>query len=91
MAKAESMSIIEFQKQFGTEEDCASYLMHKKWKDGYQCARCQHNSYYYISTRKLFECQSCHYQSSITAGTLMHQTKLTLTTWFWAIYLVTHG
>lgn len=35
MAKAESMSIVQFQKQFGTEEDCASYLMYKKWKDGY--------------------------------------------------------
>ena len=90
MAKAESMSILQFQKQFGTEEDCASYLMYKKWKDGYECARCQHKSYYYISTRKLFECQDCHYQSSITAGTLMHKTKLTLTTWFWAIYLVAH-
>lgn len=90
MAKAESMSLMQFQKEFGTEENCASYLMHKRWKDGFTCAKCQHREYYYIFTRQLFECRQCHYQTSITAGTLMHKTKLPLKTWFWAIYLVAH-
>jgi transposase-like protein len=90
MAKAESLSLMQFQKQFGTEEDCAGYLMYKRWKDGFACPKCQHQEYYYIQTRKLFECQQCHYQASITAGTMMHKTKLPLTTWFWAMYLVTH-
>lgn len=90
MAKAESMSLTRFQKEFGTEENCASYLAHKRWKDGFSCAKCNHFEYYYISTRQLYECQECHYQTSITAGTLMHKTKLPLTTWFWAIYLVAH-
>lgn len=90
MAKAESMSLIQFQKEFGTEEDCAQYMMHKRWKDGFSCPKCQHSNYYYIQTRKLFECSACHYQVSITAGTLLHKTKLPLTTWFWAMYLVAH-
>lgn len=90
MAKAEAISLIQFQKLFGTEEDCASYMMHKRWKDGFSCPKCEHSSYYYIKTRKLYECSKCHYQASITAGTLMHKTKLPLTVWFWAIYLVAH-
>jgi transposase-like protein len=90
MAKAESMTIIQFQKEFGTEEDCANYIMFKRWKEGYICPKCSHTKYYYIKTRKLFECQHCCYQTSITAGTIMHKTKLSLTTWFWAIYLVAH-
>lgn len=90
MAKAETLSLIQFQKNFGTEEDCTSYMMHKRWKDGFSCPKCQHNQYYFITTRKLYECSQCHYQASITAGTLMHKSKKPLTVWFWAIYLVAH-
>jgi Zn ribbon nucleic-acid-binding protein len=90
MAKAESLSIIQFQKEFGTEEDCANYMMYKRWKDGFRCPKCAHTDYYYIKTRKLMECRKCRYQTSITAGTIMHKTKQPLTVWFWAIYLVAH-
>lgn len=90
MAKVEAMTLLQFQKQFATEADCASYLMYKRWKDGYHCPKCQHQAYYYITTRKLYECQQCRHQTSITAGTLLHKTKLSLTTWFWAVYLVAH-
>lgn len=90
MAKAESLSLMQFQKNFSTEEDCASYILHKRWKDGYTCPRCKHHEYYLIQTRKLFQCKQCEYQTSATAGTIMHKSKLPLTTWFWAIYLVAH-
>jgi Zn ribbon nucleic-acid-binding protein len=90
MSKAESLSIIQFQKEFGTEEDCANYMMYKRWKDGFRCPKCDHTDYYYIKTRKLMECRKCRYQTSITAGTIMHKTKQPLTVWFWAIYLVAH-
>lgn len=90
MAKAEGMSLIQFQKEFGTEEDCQNYLLYKRWKDGYSCPRCQHDQYYSVKTRNLLECRQCHYQVSLTAGTIMHKTKLPLLTWFWAIYLVAH-
>jgi len=32
---------------------------------------------------------ACRYQVSVTAGTVLHNTKQPLTTWFWAAYLVT--
>lgn len=90
MAKAESMSLIRFHKEFGTEEDCAQYMMYKRWKNGFSCPKCSHYEYYYIKTRKLFECRSCRHQASITAGTLMHKSKQPLMVWFWAIYLIAH-
>jgi transposase-like protein len=90
MAKAQSMSLMEFEKSFGTEEKCAAYLMQKRWKDGFICPKCQHSEYYYIQTRMLFECQNCQTQTSLTAGSLMHKSKLSLKTWFWAMYLVAH-
>lgn len=81
---------MEFEKAFGTEEKCEAYLIQKRWKDGFFCPQCQHTDYYYLQKRKLFECKSCQTQTSITAGTLFHKTKLSLKTWFWAMYLVAH-
>lgn len=90
MAKAQSMSLMEFEKAFGTEEKCAGYVMRKRWKDGFICPKCQNCKYYYIQTRMLFECQSCKTQTSLTAGSLFHKSKLPLKIWFWAMYLVAH-
>ena len=39
-----------------------------------------------------WERAGCGRQTSVTAGTLMHHSKLPLTTWFWASYLMaTHS
>jgi len=42
-----------------------------------------------IQQRSVYQCHKCHYQTSLTAGTLFHGTKLPLRTWFLAIYLLT--
>ena len=42
-----------------------------------------------MTTHKLQWCYSCHRQTSITAGTIIEATKLALTMWFQALYLMT--
>jgi transposase-like protein len=34
-----------------------------------------------------WQCVACRYQVSLTAGTILHNTKTPLTIWFWAAYL----
>ena len=41
------------------------------------------------SRPRLYECLDCGRQTSITAGTALHRSKLPLTTWFWAAHLMT--
>ena len=36
-----------------------------------------------------WKCAACRYQASLTAGTILHNTKTPLTLWFWAVYLMT--
>ena len=36
-----------------------------------------------------WQCSACRYQVSVTAGTVMHRTRVPLRDWFWAAYLVT--
>jgi len=44
------------------------------------------------SRPRLFECLDCGRQTSLTAGTAMHRSKLPLTTWFWAAHVMaTHS
>ena len=36
----------------------------------------------------VYECADCGRQTSVSAGTLMHASKLPLTIWFWAAFLM---
>ncbi len=83
-----NMSFFEFQRKYNTEEACRDKLFHIRWQDGYVCPRCGNTTYYFHSTRKLYQCKECKYQASVTSGTIMHKTRIPLVKWFWAIYLI---
>jgi ribosomal protein L37AE/L43A len=85
--KMESVSLLDWQEKYGTEEKCEEVLIQTRWPDGFVCPRCNSVKHSYISTRKLFQCSCCRHQVSITAGTLFHSTNLPLVKWFWGIYL----
>jgi hypothetical protein len=38
---------------------------------------------------KRWQCTGCRHQVSVTAQTILHNTKIPLTVWFWAAYLMT--
>ena len=44
-----------------------------------------------MTSQKPQQCNRCHRQTSITAGTIFGSTKLPLTVWFQAIYLMTQN
>jgi hypothetical protein len=77
-----------FINDYGTEELCFDALFAWRWPKGYQCPYCGHRKGCQLKTRKLQQCNRCHHQTSITAGTLFESTKLPLTVWFQAIYLI---
>jgi transposase-like protein len=77
----------EFQRQFATEDACEQYLAACRWPDGFVCPRCQHRRAYTVAPRR-WQCVGCRHQVSLTAGTVLHNTKTPLTIWFWASYLM---
>ena len=90
MAKQESMTLLQFQEKFSTEEACLEHLRTMKWSEGFVCPRCKHDQCFDLPKRKLFQCKACKYQASATAGTVMHGTRTPLLKWFWAIFLMSH-
>jgi len=81
-------TVLEFQQQFSTEAACLKYLVESRWPDGFVCPRCGGRESYWIWTRNLIQCKQCAYQASVTAGTVLHRSKMPLRLWFYAAWLV---
>jgi len=86
-------SLIEFQRRFPDEASGALFLFERRWPDGFTCPVCGGTRSWLLKSRAYtYECVACGRQTSVTAGTIMHRTKLPLTTWFWAAHLMaTHS
>jgi transposase-like protein len=82
-------TIREFQLQFASEEACQQYLASCRWPDGFVCPRCGGRRAYELVKLRRWQCTGCRHQVSLTAGTILHNTKTPLTVWFWAAYLMT--
>ena len=82
------LTILEFQRRFGSEEACRAYLFASRWPEGFVCPACDTQEVGAETGRHLWICTACGRQTSITAGTVMHKTRLPLRTWFWAADLV---
>ena len=83
------MSLSEHFAQYGTEEQCRESLFKLRWPKGFVCPECGNTTYCEIASRKVYQCHRCHKQTSLTCGTIFSSTKLPLTKWFLAIYLLT--
>ena len=86
-------SLLAFQRLFPDDDACAAWLMDMRWPDGFVCPSCSHDKGWALRGKAhTFECAGCRRQTSVTAGTIMHASKLALTVWFWAAYLMaTHS
>ena len=82
-------SLKEFQTRFRDDDACRQYLAACRWPTGFRCARCAEAEAFELPQRRLWQCKACGRQTSLTAGTVLHRTRLPLTVWFWAAYLVT--
>jgi transposase-like protein len=84
------MTVREFRASFGDEQQCAEQLRRQRWPAGFACPRCGGPGCGYMAARQVHECARCGYQCSVTAGTIFHKTRTPLSSWFWAIYRMSH-
>lgn len=85
------LSLPEFLKQYGSQQQCEVALESSRWPNGFVCPKCQEtrHSIHLRSGRKIFQCVRCRHQTSLTSGTIFDSSKLPLTIWFLALYLLT--
>lgn len=87
MSRKQRMPLSEFLSRFGTEEHCRDYLAAQRWPEGFVCPKCGHKHGCRLSNG-LYQCTRCHRQTSVTAGTVLHHSHVSLSKWFLAFYLV---
>src|SRR5450432_2659754 len=85
------MNLPKLIKQFGDDAKCRAHLVELRWPNGVTCPRCQSQKVSEIAEREQYNCNSCLYQFSVTSGTIFHDTHLSLSKWFMAIYLMTES
>ena len=88
-----SGTMAELESRFGSEQACWDYLLKLRWPDGFVCPRCSSRTAW-TTSRRLLVCASCRHHASVTAGTIVQDTRKPLTLWFRAIWWVTaqkHG
>jgi transposase-like protein len=83
------LGLHEFLEKYATEEQCRQALYALRWPTGYVCPECGNTTGCQLKQRPVYQCHKCHHQTSLTAGTIFHGTKLPLKKWFLAIYLLT--
>jgi len=81
------ISLPLFQSVFPDDAACRAYLLERRWPEGFRCRACGHDAAWQRSVGR-FLCQRCRVETSLTAGTILHSSRLPLLTWFWSAYLL---
>jgi len=82
------VDLLALAERFHSDDKCRAYLEALRWPEGVQCPRCQSAKVSHIHKRNQYDCDSCRYQFSVTAGTIFHDSHLPLSKWFIIIYLM---
>lgn len=77
-----------FLERFGTEEACEAHMLRLRYPGGFECERCGGRELARVGGRREFRCRGCGMQLSATSGTAIASTKLPLTKWFRAAWMV---
>jgi transposase-like protein len=85
---ADAVNLVSLIEECGTDDHCRGRLVHLRWPKGVICPRCESKKISYISTREVYDCDSCRYQFTATSGTIFHDSHLPLTKWFLATYMM---
>ncbi|MCY3611203.1 MAG: IS1595 family transposase [Gemmatimonadetes bacterium] len=83
------MNLVSLMDRYDSDEKCVDLLAKLRWPSGVACVRCGDMAVDRVTRgRGLWMCRSCDHQFSVTAGTIMHRSRLPLRKWFIAIYLM---
>lgn len=85
-------SILEFQKHFSTDEKCREFLEQQRWGSTPACCFCGSVKVKRLKDGKRFQCneKECRKQFSVTVGTITENTKIPLTKWLLALYILSN-
>lgn len=87
------LSLPAFLRRYGSESACTQALQAARWPNGFVCPRCagSRHAQFVHRGKPMWQCSACRHQCSLRAGTVFDNTKLPLTTWLLALYLLSQS
>ena len=85
------ISLMDALQEFGDEAKAEAWFVSRRWRDGIQCPYCDGDN---ISPRAngrktpAYRCNPCKRDFTVKTGTIMHDSKLPLSKWAMAFYLM---
>lgn len=72
-----SFNLMQFnERYYKNENEQIKTLCTLKFSDGYVCPDCGYHEYRWLSSRKVCQCKHCYCQTSLLAGTIFQDSKL---------------
>ncbi|WP_246197669.1 7TM diverse intracellular signaling domain-containing protein [Chitinophaga agrisoli] len=78
----------EFSRIYPDKESCFRFLSELKWSQGYACRKCGHGHYFSGHIVYSRRCAKCGYEESVTANTILQNTRIDINKAFYMIFLV---
>lgn len=81
-------TLLEVATYFTTEDRCIEHIKQWRWKGLVRCVYCGFHRVYEFKNGKNFKCGNCKEHFTVTSGTIFHSTKLPLSKWIMAMFLI---
>jgi hypothetical protein len=78
----------EFSAMYPDDDSCLKFLADIKWHHNYACRKCGHTQYSAGKSPYSRRCSKCGYDESVTAYTVLQNTRLPINKAFYMIFLV---
>lgn len=85
----ERYTVAQFRKDFPDDDTCLEWLKNHLYPDGIFCAKCGRvTKHHRLTNRRAYSCDFCGSHVYPAAGTIFHKSVTPLTSWFYAVYLM---
>ena len=82
------LTVREFFQQFPSDDACLEHVMEVRYGLRHACGKCgQDATFHRLSERKAYVCSRCGHHVYPCAGTIFQDSRTSLQSWFYAIYL----
>jgi hypothetical protein len=82
------MKILEFIDCYPDEHSCRLDLKQKREQSGISCRGCGKQKQYWLSMIYQWKCATCGVRTTLRSGTVMHDSKLSVRTWYLCMALM---
>lgn len=88
-------NVREFFKLYPNDDACLRHLFDVRFGQGHTCPKCERSAKWYpLAKDKAFACQWCGHHIHPMSGTIFQDSRTSLQTWFYVVFLFTttrHG